>query len=214
MSYDDHEDLFSGDFDFVDEDELDDSSADLLSSERDDSSDRDSSDTDQDDSELEFVDDPSDIDDPSNVDDPSDIEAGPAPEAEPDKQQPEARPKTKRNTRHRKRAQETSAEGSTASGKTEGDDQNKPDSEIRKESDPTDLDAVASKPEVVEEPPKPPADHVVHIYELGQFKRTIQREFTEPDAEAFATQYNITAKPYNRKAIAVAREEEPATTID
>ena len=208
MSYDDHEDLFSGDFDFVDEDELDESSADLLSSERGAPSDRDASEIDQEDSELD------------DLDDLKELEAGP--EEEPDEQLHEDRSKDKRGTGHRKRAQETSTYDSFSGDKTEGvpdaqtkrDDQYNRDSDGRKESDPSDSSDSDSKPVAEDEPPKPPTDHVVHIYELGQFKRTIQREFTEEDAEAFATQYNLTAKAYNRKAIAVAREEEPATTTD
>lgn len=63
------------------------------------------------------------------------------------------------------------------------------------------------------EPEGPPTDHVVHVYELGDFKRTIQREFTAEDAEAFAVEYNRTAKPYSRTAIAADRESKPAPTL-
>jgi len=67
--------------------------------------------------------------------------------------------------------------------------------------------------EISTEPEGPPTDHVVHVYELGKFKRTIQREFTAEDAEAFALEYNRTSKPYGRIALAASREGEPAETL-
>jgi hypothetical protein len=60
-----------------------------------------------------------------------------------------------------------------------------------------------------EEPPGPPTDHVVHVYELGDFKRTINREFTDEDSIKFAEEYNRTSKPHNRHAVPVHRDEEP-----
>ena len=62
--------------------------------------------------------------------------------------------------------------------------------------------------------PKPVANYVVHVYELGRLKRTIDRDFTPEDAEAFATEFSRTAKHYGRKAVAGKKDTQPATTID
>ena len=71
-----------------------------------------------------------------------------------------------------------------------------------------------AQPEADAEPPGPPADHLVHIYAHGQFKRTISREFTEEDAVNFAETYNVTSKPYGRKATALGKDEKPDPTLD
>jgi hypothetical protein len=62
--------------------------------------------------------------------------------------------------------------------------------------------------------PEPPADHVIHIYEAKKFKRTIDRPFTAEDAEAFASDYNKTAKSYARFAIAGKEDAKPKKTLD
>ena len=62
--------------------------------------------------------------------------------------------------------------------------------------------------------PKPAADYVVHIYDLGRFKRTIDREFIPEDAEAFATEFTRTAKHYGRKAVSGKKDTAPAKVID
>lgn len=64
-----------------------------------------------------------------------------------------------------------------------------------------------------ESPPPTPADHVVHIYECGKFKRTIEREFTAEDAEEFASDYNRTARPYSRFALAAKAKARPKKTV-
>ena len=64
-----------------------------------------------------------------------------------------------------------------------------------------------------EKPPEPPTDHVVHVYEYEKFKRTIERAFTAEDAEAFATEYNRTAKPYGRFALAGKNSSKPRKTL-
>jgi hypothetical protein len=69
-----------------------------------------------------------------------------------------------------------------------------------------------AEPEEVEEE-APPADHVVHVYEYGKFKRTIEREFTAEDAEAFASDFNRTAKPYSRFALAAKAKARPKKTV-
>jgi len=60
-----------------------------------------------------------------------------------------------------------------------------------------------------EEEPGPPTDHVVFLYEFGDYKRTIPREFTDEDAIKFAEEYNRTGKNYGRRAVPACREEEP-----
>ncbi len=61
---------------------------------------------------------------------------------------------------------------------------------------------------------KPPTDHVVHIYHLGKLSRTIPRPFTAEDAEAFASEYNRTARPYGRFAVAGKEKGRVKKTID
>ncbi|MBN1853331.1 MAG: hypothetical protein JW829_11425 [Pirellulales bacterium] len=64
-----------------------------------------------------------------------------------------------------------------------------------------------------EGPPPPPADHVVHIYEYGKFLRTIEQAFTAEVAEAFASEYNRTAKPYGRFAVAGKEKTRAKKTV-
>jgi hypothetical protein len=59
----------------------------------------------------------------------------------------------------------------------------------------------------------PPADHVVHIYEHGKLKRTIPRKFTDEEAVNFAEEYTRTGKNYGRYAVATPEDEEPADTF-
>jgi hypothetical protein len=84
------------------------------------------------------------------------------------------------------------------------------------ESDDVDDDADALREEARDEygRPEPSADHVVHIYEFKKFKRTIDRPFTAEDAEAFASEYNRTAKPYARFAIAGKEDAKPKKSIE
>jgi len=70
-----------------------------------------------------------------------------------------------------------------------------------------------SEPEEAPEPPGPPTDHVVHLYEFGDFTRTIPREFTSEDAEAFAIEYNRTSSPHSRQAVAAGKDEEHALSV-
>jgi hypothetical protein len=62
--------------------------------------------------------------------------------------------------------------------------------------------------------PAPAANYVVHIYENRKLKRTIERPFTPEEAEAFATEYNRTAKPYGRVAAAGKNDATPKKTLD
>lgn len=61
--------------------------------------------------------------------------------------------------------------------------------------------------------PEPAANYVVHVYEFQKFTRTIDRAFTPEDAEAFATEYNRTAKSYGRTAITGKNDVKPKKTI-
>jgi hypothetical protein len=66
----------------------------------------------------------------------------------------------------------------------------------------------------VYERPAPLANYVVHVYEHQKFKRTMDRPFTAEDAEAFASEYNRTAKPYGRFALAGKDDAKPRKTLD
>lgn len=63
------------------------------------------------------------------------------------------------------------------------------------------------------EPTGPPADHVIHIYEFGKLKRTIPRKFTDEQAVGFAEEFTRTNKAYGRYAVATPDDEEPAETF-
>jgi hypothetical protein len=62
--------------------------------------------------------------------------------------------------------------------------------------------------------PAPAANYVVHIYENRKLKRTIDRPFTPEEAEAFATEYNRTSKPYGRFAAAGKNDATPKKSLD
>jgi hypothetical protein len=78
------------------------------------------------------------------------------------------------------------------------------------------LDEPAGDEEQVDEYGRTPpqANYVVHIYEQRKFKRTIDRPFTPEDAEAFATEYNRTAKSYSRVAVPGKNETPPKKTLE
>lgn len=61
--------------------------------------------------------------------------------------------------------------------------------------------------------PEPVANYVVHVYELGRFKRTVEREFTPEAAEAFATEYSRTSRQYGRRALAGKKDTQPAKEL-
>lgn len=63
-------------------------------------------------------------------------------------------------------------------------------------------------------PEQVPANYVVHIYEYKKFKRTIERPFTAEDAEAFATEFNRTSKPYGRFALAGKNDAKPKKALE
>lgn len=78
------------------------------------------------------------------------------------------------------------------------------------------FEARAEEPEAAPAPPEPtgpPADHVVHIYEFGKLKRTIPRKFTDEQAVGFAEEFTRTNKAYGRYAVATPDDEEPSATF-
>ena len=78
------------------------------------------------------------------------------------------------------------------------------------------FEAKAEEPEAAPAPPEPtgpPADHVVHIYEFGVLKRTIPRKFTDEQAVGFAEEFTRTNKAYGRYGVATPDDEEPAATF-
>jgi len=77
------------------------------------------------------------------------------------------------------------------------------------EQEPPEIEAEAAPPART----GPPADHVVHIYQYGKFKRTIARKFTDEEAVSFAEEYTRTGKAYGRYAVATPEDEEPAPTF-
>ena len=81
-------------------------------------------------------------------------------------------------------------------------------------ADDSDLDGVDFGDEGNETPSPPPVEHVVHVYEFGKLKRTIDRKFTAEDAEAFASEYNRAAKQYGRFAVAGKEKGRPKKTIE
>ena len=62
--------------------------------------------------------------------------------------------------------------------------------------------------------PAPVANYVVHVYEHRKFKRTIDRDFTPEDADAFATDYNRCAKSYGRIAVAGKKDVPPKKSVE
>lgn len=61
---------------------------------------------------------------------------------------------------------------------------------------------------------EPEPNYVVHVYEQKKFLRTIDRPFTPEDAEAFATEFNRTAKNYSRVAVTSKNDAKPKKTLD
>ena len=113
-------------------------------------------------------------------------------EAEEEEDQPKKRAPRKRSAKSKPRSQAKKDE--------QDDEQAQGDEEAEeREEDPG--------------PPPVPTDYVVHIYEFGNFQRTVAREFTGEDAEAFATEFNRTSKSYSRQAVAANKDVEAAPTL-
>lgn len=58
-------------------------------------------------------------------------------------------------------------------------------------------------------PPVPEATQRVHIYENGDFIRTIDRVFTEDEANAFVKMFTESSRHYKRKAFATELDDKP-----
>lgn len=70
----------------------------------------------------------------------------------------------------------------------------------------------AAETPAAEEAPTPPqaaANYLVHIYEQGAWKRTIDRPFVAEEAELFANEYTRTGKSYGRFAVAGDKDSPP-----
>lgn len=127
-------------------------------------------------------------------DDDSEVEDSPVDEVETDVEEEEpAKPK-------RRAPQSSSSKGNGKRGAKKPAADSQEDDEFAPEVD---------EPEEAAEPAGPPTDHVVHIYEFGDFKRTVRREFTDEDSIKFAEEFNRTSKNYGRHAVPAEREEEP-----
>jgi len=87
---------------------------------------------------------------------------------------------------------------------------------VERDEDAEDDDAEQAETEEVDDdrPPAPETNYVVHVYEHRQFKRTLDRPFTAEDAEAFSSEYNRTAKPYGRFAVAGKNDAKPRKSLD
>jgi hypothetical protein len=98
----------------------------------------------------------------------------------------------------------------SASGREERDDRDRDEPKDRQVAD------TSTDDESVDEygRPAPKTDYVVHIYEHRKFKRTIDRPFTPEDAEAFASEYNRTAKSYGRVAVSGKNDAKPKKALD
>jgi len=199
MAYDDQDDLFGEDFDFVDEDELDgegEDRSDLEDSELDDDG---CGTRDGDPREASVEQSPK----------SSSKEKEPVAAAEDQQEKPASR--SKRRPRRGKSASTT--HDSRQPDRSKSSQEEALDDDLNETARPDTPEADDNREEAEVIPEGPPTDHIVHVYELGKFKRTIQREFTAEDAEAFAVEYNRTSKPYSRSAIALAREDDPASTV-
>ncbi len=163
MAYDDQDDLFVDDFDFVDED------------------------------------------DNETVEEETPQEKTAAAE---DNTEEKNEAKTGNGQRERKSARPKRRGGKRSS-------ENKAEEEKSAETPEASEDQDATSPEEPEKPEEPavPTDHVVHVYELGKFKRTINREFTSEDAEAFAVEYNRTSGAHSRQSVAAGRDDKPAEAL-
>jgi hypothetical protein len=89
--------------------------------------------------------------------------------------------------------------------------------EARRDQDQAPGDAVGDDADVPEDEygrTEPLANYVVHLYEHQKFTRTIDRPFTPEDAEAFATEFNRTAKNYSRVALTGKNDVKPKKALD
>jgi hypothetical protein len=152
------------------------------------------------DDEFDFVDEDDDEDDESDLDD--DSEVGTADEDRADEDNAESERDDEPAPR------EAVAKRPARELRDDGPDETERDGE-------RDEDLVGDEEPIDEyRRPELPANFRVHVYEFRQFKRTIDRPFTAEDAEAFASEYNRTSKPYGRFALAGKEDAKPKKTLD
>jgi len=185
MAYDDEDNLFEEEFDFVDDD-----------------------DDDEEDSELE-----------TKNTEAEEVKEKPAPKKKPRTSKPKTRAKSGSKANAASRGKKTTAKANPENDSADGSKDAPKKAEAGEQSpvtgDTVKGDAVEADAEPAKEvaPPSPPTEHVVHLYEFGDFTRTIPREFTEEDSEAFAVEYNRTSTPHSRYAVAAHKDTEAALSI-
>ncbi len=96
------------------------------------------------------------------------------------------------------------------SGVTENDS---PKAEADSNAEPAADSEKAAAPAEPEPEPEPEATQQVHLYEHGQFLRTLDRVFTEDEANAFVKMYSETSKHYGRKAFATMVDDKPPESL-
>jgi hypothetical protein len=171
MPYDDDDDLFGHEFDFVDDDDEDEAAKS-----------RESADEDE-----------------------------PAPKS---RRRPAARGKSEKPAADRPKGRGKSpAAGGRRNSRPPVEEVAEPEQEAAPVADEEPVEEEVAQEQPAPEPVGPPADHVVHIYEYGQLKRTIPRKFTDEEAVSFAEEYTRTGKAYGRYAVATPEDEEPAPTF-
>lgn len=195
------------------------------------------------DDEFDFVDDEdSDLDDDSDLDSAVDDADSDIPDSEVEEVKPApVEPVAKRsNVRQRRLDEDEDSRGApreeesrdrgprhqnprdqNSRGQNSRDQDPRDRDDVPRERDnaPREFDRVDENPpedEPAEEyrQPEVPANYRVHVYEYGEFKRTIDRPFTAEDAEAFASEYNRTSKSYSRFAIAGKEDVKPKNLLE
>lgn len=166
--------------------------------------------------DFEFVDDDDDDDEEdSDLDEEDDDEEDSEVDEEDEEEAPPAKPK--RAVRKTAAPDEPAPAAPRGRGRPVPKGRDKPAGEKLPPALPVDEEEVAEgeepQPQAVAEPVGPPADYVVHVYELRQFKRTIARDFTSEDADKFAAEYNRTSANHSRWAVSGHREGKPTPKI-
>ncbi len=201
MPRDDDDDLFDGEFDFVDDDDFD--------SDVDDSNDESDDDSDE-----------------KPVKKRKTVKKKVASSSTPRKKAATPAPKkktTKKKSAPRKKkseaAEDESEEDDTAiPARAFADDfgeQTAAKDLAEEVIDATEVDEPDSDPETEGDEygrVEPKRDFVVHVYEHRKFHRTLAFEFTPEDAAAFADTFNKTGRPYGRFAVP-ARSDTPAKPL-
>jgi len=119
----------------------------------------------------------------------------------------------------RKKAKSAKKSSKTTSRKKAApkrDPEELPFEELKSDEQETEEVPLAEAEEALDEfgRPEPVANYVVHVYEHRKLKRTIDRDFTPEDAEAFATDYNRYARAYGRLAVAGKKDTPPKKSVE